>query len=154
MDKNRLLKIKFFLKIKIILLALLTPIIVYLFNSDLESLSACWRDDFKYLFIISNLLTSLLFLITPKWRISAIFLILLTLTPVTKYQITHNIIAITFFLYNVYPMISFKRYNFFLLFYVFSLMWLPNLFLTEIHAISVLCLYHTIIISKIYFLKR
>ena len=146
--------ITYYLKMLVITLALITPMIVFYYCPKLESFSACWNTDFKTIFVVSNILTSLLFSITTKWRLSALFLILLTFTPVTKYQITHNIIAITFFLYNVYPMISFKRYNFFLLFYVFSLMWLPNLFLTEIHAISVLCIYHAVIISKIYLIRK
>ena len=146
--------ITYYFKMLVIFFALLTPMIIFYNYPNKESLSACWNTDLGYVFVISNLLTSLLFLITPKWRISAIFLILLTFIPATKYQITHNIIAIIFFIYNAYPMISFKRYNFFLLFYVFSLMWLPNLFLTEIHAISVLCIYHAVIISKIYLIRK
>lgn len=154
MGKIKLYKIKFFIKIKIILLALFTPIIIYLSNQNLESLSECWNTNFRYLFILTNILTSILFLLTPNWRLSPCFLLLLTFIPVTNFRIIHNIFAISFFTYNVFPILSFKRYNYFFLLYVLSLLWLPNLFLAEIHAIFVLCIYHTLIITKIFILKK
>ena len=154
MDNIYSYKIKSFIKIKIILLALFTPIIIYLFNPNLESLSGCWDTNFRYLFIFTNILTCVLFLSTPKWRFSMCFLLFLTFIPVTNFKILHNIFAILFFTYNVFPILYFKRYNYFFLLYILSLLWLPNLFLAEIHAIFVLCIYHTLIITKIFILKK
>jgi hypothetical protein len=120
----------------------------------LPSISSYWESPFQPLFIVSNALTTYIFITLPKWRISAILLFLLTIFSVEYHLSLHNIFAIGFFASNVYPLLSIKRYKVLIIPYFLSLVWLPNLFWAEVHAIIVLCLYHTMLIWKFYNLKK
>ena len=137
------MNIEFFTRLSSIVFAAITTLSIPLIYPDLNSLSQCWSTDLQPLFIISNIVTSYLFFTLPNWRMSSIFLILLTAFPHTTFLGTHNLFAICFFISSIYTLWSVKRlplyywlFLFSLFFMLFSLMW------GEALAILVLCAYH------------
>ena len=147
-------KYNYLIRFGVLILSFLTPFIMLFFHGKLVSISSYWETPFQPLFILSNALTTYIFITLPKWRISAIFLFLLTIFSVEYHHSLHNIFAIGFFILNLYPLLSIKRYRLLTIPYLLSLVWLPNLFWSEVHAIIVLCLYHTLLMWKFYKLKK
>ena len=78
-----------------------------------------------------------------------IFLFLLTLFSIEYYGTLHNIFAVSFFIVNIYPLYKLKRYRKFLIPYLLSCVFLPNLFWFEVSAITVLCVYHLNLLLKV-----
>jgi len=137
------MNIEFFTRLSSIVFAAITSLSIPIIYPDLNSLSQCWSTDLQPLFIISNIVTSYLFFTLPNWRMSSIFLILLTAFPHTTFLGAHNLFAICFFISSIYTLWSVKRlplyywlFSFSLFFMLFSLMW------GEALAILVLCAYH------------
>jgi len=137
------MNIEFFTRLSSIVFAAITSLSIPIIYPDLNSLSQCWSTDLQPLFIISNIVTSYLFFTLPNWRMSSIFLILLTAFPHTTFLGAHNLFAICFFISSIYTLWSVKRlplyywlFSFSLFFMLFSLMW------GEALAILVLCTYH------------
>jgi hypothetical protein len=132
-----------------ILLAALFPIILIFFYGDkVNSLSNSWRTPFQPLYIFSNLLTSYILFKVPKWTFSSIFLFLLTIFSIDHFQILHNIFAVLFFLMNIYPMMTLKKYNLSVYLYLMAIIWFPNILYFETHAVLVLCGYHLLLLLK------
>lgn len=130
------------IKLTIISLSLITPFIMIFFYGELGSISSYWMTPLQPLFILTNALTTYIFMSLPKWRLSALMLFLLTIFSVDFYGVIHNIFAILFFLVNLYPLFSLKKYRLICIPYILSCIWLPNLLWFEIQAIIILCLYH------------
>jgi hypothetical protein len=150
MDLRKTDNINFFLKIFIIILSFLTPFILLFFNGKLNSISAYWDTPLQPLFILTNALTTYIFIDLPKWRLSGILLFGLTIFSVEYHPTLHNVIAILFFIVNIIPLYHIKRYRFILLPYILSCIWLPDLFWFEVQAITFLCLYHLNLLIRVY----
>ena len=131
------------------MLALVLPlVIIYFYGDQVNSLSGSWRTPLQPLFIFSNLMTSFVLYRVHKWELSAVFLFLLTLFSIDQYQIIHNIFATLFFVANIYPILSLRKYNFFIYPYLLAVYWAPNLLFFETHSIFVLCVYHLVLLIK------
>lgn len=140
---------EFLIRTIILISCFITPFTMLLSYGKLNSISAYWESPLQPLFIVSNALTTYIFVSLPKWRISAVFLFLLTIFSVEYYGMLHNIFAVGFFLFNLYPLFSIKRYRFLMIPYILSVIWLPDLFWVEVQAIIVLCLYHFLLLLRL-----
>ena len=86
------------LKISTILLALIQPIIVLIvYGFDVKSFSSLWGTDLQPLFIITSATTSFFMVQLDKWRIPSMFILLLTAFSMDIFPMTHNILAVCFF---------------------------------------------------------
>lgn len=144
---------EFLIRIVILMICFISPFIMLFGYGKLVSISSYWESPFQPLFIVSNALTTYIFVNLPKWRISAVLLFLLTVFSVEYHPTLHDIFAIGFFVINLYPLLSIKRYRLFVIPYFLSLIWLPDIFWVEVHAIIVLCIYHTILMWRLYKLR-
>ena len=145
MNFNNPTKNNFVFKLVVVIFSILSPLVMVSY-SVLPSLSTYWSTPLQPLFIVSNILTSLLLFNIPKWKLSAIFLFLLTCFSVEYYGPLHNIFAVSFFIVNLYPLYSIKKYKSMLLIYLMCIIWTPNLLLIELHAIIILCVYHLLVL--------
>ena len=141
------------IRIIILIICFLSPFLMLTYGKKV-SISSYWETPLQPLFLMTNALTTYMFFNIPKWRISAILLFLLTIFSVEYHLSLHNIFAIGFFVSNLYPLLSIKRYRILTIPYFLSLIWLPDIFWVEVHAIIVLCFYHTILMWKFYNLKK
>lgn len=146
----------YYLRMAVIALALITPIIFLLTEGYLPSLSSYWRTPIQPLFIIANASTSYYFFGSHnRWRIPAVFLLLLTAFSIDSYPIVHNIIAILFFISCLIPLHKTKHYKNFFWAYVCSVLFMPiSITLGESLAISVLCIFHALMVHKIYKVQK
>lgn len=140
----------FTIRFSILIISFLVPFIMLFTYGKLNSLSSYWNSPLQPIFIVSNALTTYIFINLPKWRLSALFLFLLTVFSVEYYGLLHNIFAVSFFLINIYPLLSIKRYRLFVIPYLAAFFWLSDLFWLEVHAITVLCVYHLVLMLKFY----
>lgn len=154
MDFKPNTKYNYTIKLLIILISLVSPFIMMYFEGVKPSLSSYWNSPFQAMFIIVNALTTYIFMDLPKWRPSGIMLFLLTIFSVEYYSNIHDIFALMFFLFTLYPLFSIKRYRYFCLPYLTSIYWLPNLLWFEVHAIIVLCIYHLVILVKLHNIQK
>ena len=150
MDLRKTDNINFLMKVFIIILSFLSPFIMLFFYGKSHSISSYWDTPIQPLFILTNALTTYVFIDLPKWRISGILLFALTIFSVEYHPTLHNIFAILFFVANLYPLYQIKRYRFILLPYTLSCVWLPDLFWFEVQAIILLCLYHLNLLIRVY----
>lgn len=134
----------FYKRLFVVLVAILQPFIIYFVCGNIESISSSWVTILQPLFIITNAMVSYFFFDLPKWRIPAVSLLLLTAFPTTEYKIFHDIVAILFFLSCIYPMTILKRFRYYLIIYLFSLIVgiFFGLFWMETWGIVTLCVYH------------
>jgi len=140
----------FLLKMGIIFLSFITPFVMLFSYGKLDSISSYWNTPLQPLFILTNSLITYIFMGLPKWRLSALFLFLLTMFSLEYYNDIHNILAIIFFIVNIYPLYSLHKYRFLCIPYILSCIWLPDLFWFEVQAITILCLYHLSLLIKVY----
>jgi len=135
-------KSSFCIRLLIVLVALLTPYICLLGYGYLSSLSMYWKTEMQPLFIISNTMTAYYFYSMTSWKMSSIFLLLLTAFSIDTYIIVHNIFAIIFFIVNLYPLILTNHFKWCKWIYLSSIIAFPfSTLLAEIIAINALCLY-------------
>ena len=139
----------FALKIGIIFLSFITPFIMFFSYGKMPSISSYWNTPLQFLFILSNALTTYVFMDLPKWKLSGVFLFLLTIFSLEYYNDLHDILATIFFIVNLYPLYSLQRYRIVIVPYLLSCIWLPDLFWFEVHAITVLCMYHLNLLIKV-----
>jgi len=125
-------------------IAVLQPFIIYFVCGDLKSISQSWNTDLQPLFIFTNALVSYFFFDIPKWRIPAVLLLLLTVFSVKDWFILHNVLAILFFIVCAIPLWSIKKFRFYLLIYLLSILFLifDGFYWMETWAILTLCFYH------------
>jgi hypothetical protein len=149
-------KTEYFLRMSVITLAFITPIIFLVTEGYLPSISNYWRTPLQPLFIISNASTSYYFFESHnRWRIPAVFLLMLTAFSVDSYPLVHNILAIIFFVSCLIPLYKTKHYKMFFWAYVCSVLFMPiSITLGEFLSISVLCIFHGLMINKIYKIKK
>ena len=139
-------KNNFIFKLMVIIISMISPLIMITYNSEIPSLSFYWKTPLQPLFLISNLLTSLILITIPKWKLSGLFLLILTCFSVEYYGSFHDFIATLFFISNLYSLNSIKKYRSFVFIYLTSVIWYPSLLWFEIHAIMVLCVYHLLVL--------
>jgi hypothetical protein len=130
-------------KLMVIIISMISPIIMLIYDNEIPSLSSYWKTPLQPLFLISNLLTSLMFISIPKWKLSGVLLLLLTCFSIEYYSSFHDLIATAFFICNLYPLYSIKKYRIFVFIYLYGVVWYPNLMWFELHGVLVLCLYHS-----------
>ena len=143
----------FYLKLVVILISILQPFILLFTCGKLWSISSYWETPMQPLFIVVNAATSYYFFSTDKWLIPSVFLLLLTAFSIEMYPIIHNILAGMFFISCCYPLLSLKRFRFFgiiyllslVIFYFFGMLWF------EIYCVLILGSYHlSILLYKNY----
>lgn len=146
----------YYLRMAVIFLAFITPIIFFLKEGFLPSLSNYWRTSLQPLFIITNAATSYYFFGSHnRWRIPAVFLLLLTAFSIDSYPRVHDSLAVLFFISCLVPLYKTKHYKNFFWAYVCSVLFiLINITLGESLAIFVLCIFHALMIHKIYKVQK
>lgn len=137
-------KFEFYKRLCVVLIAIIQPFVIYWVCGDLPSISASWSTILQPLFISTNAMVSYFFFDLPKWRMSSISLLLLTAFSVDSFPIFHNIIAIIFFVFCIYSLLSIHKFKYYVLIYLFSILigLCFNLFWLETFAIITLCVYH------------
>lgn len=132
------------IKVGVVILALLQPLIIIgFFGLEFKSFSKCWGTMLEPLFILTNAATSFFFFSLNRWRIPAVFLMLLTAFSTDTFSSLHNFLAISFFISCVYGLAEFKRTRLYLILYCFSGIFCGlGLFWIETYATYVLCFYH------------
>ncbi len=149
MKRVKLGKYQYFLRVAVIILAAIFPFICLLSYGYLPSISSYWNTDLQPLFIIANAATSYYLYSIKDWKMSALMLLLLTSFSLTLFPIVHNILAIVFFIVNVYPLTKTNHFKWCIALYLTSLIVLPwSMTFAEIIAIEVLCLYHLLVLIK------
>lgn len=150
MKKVRLNNFDFHIKIFVIVLAALTPLILYLTQGYHPSISTYWGTPMQPLFIITNASTSYHMYGLKNWRLSAFLLLFLTAFSVDSFTWTHNIVAGLFFISCLYPLHVSRHLRPIFWVYLSSLpVMLYNMLLGESFAVASLCLYHAIVLIKI-----
>jgi hypothetical protein len=145
------------IRIFVLILALLEPLIViYCFGYNFDSLSTMWLTYLQPLFIVVNASTSYFLFGVGRWRISSIFLLLLTAFSVEYSILFHYIFAVLFFVGCGYGMWFVRRLRWYLVLYIISLVVLFyfGIFWGEIFAIYIICFYHLHLMSIYYKLNR
>jgi hypothetical protein len=139
-----MLDFDFYKRLFVVFVAILQPFIIYGVCGSIGSISSSWETVLQPLFIITNAMVSYFFFDLPKWRIPAVSLLLLTAFPTTEYKTFHDIVAILFFITCLYPIFNLKRFRYYLLLYLFSLIvgLFFGLFWMETWGIITLCIYH------------
>lgn len=137
-----------YLKITVILLALLQPIMILIFLGNIDSISMSWGTKLQPIFILTNASTSFYFFHLKEWRLQAILLMFLTAFSVNLFETVHNVLALSFFISCLFNL---NKYNYIKYLYLLSIptYFLYNLFWAEFVAISVLCYYHLILLLKV-----
>jgi len=142
-------KYQYLLRIAVIILAAVSPFICLMYYGYLPSISSYWNTDLQPLFIIANAATSYYLYSIRDWKMSALMLLLLTSFSLTLFPAVHNILAITFFIVNVYPLVKTNHFKWCIWPYLASLVVLPfSMTVSEIIAIDSLCVYHMLLLIK------
>ena len=142
-------KYQYLLRIAVILLATISPFICLIYYGYLPSLSSYWDTNLQPLFIIANAATSYYLYSIKDWKISALMLLLLTSFSLTLFPQVHNILAVAFFIINVYPLVKTNHFKWCIWPYLGSLVVLPwSMTISEIIAIDTLCVYHMLLLIK------
>lgn len=142
---------EFYSRLLVIVLAAITPIILLITQGHFLSLSQYWETDMQPLFIIANATTSYYLYGIKNWRLSALFLLLLTSFSVTLYPNAHNILAVLFFIVSLFPLYVSHYFKFCFWAYLISMpIMIFDMMLGESIAIFFLCLHHLLILFRIH----
>ena len=137
-----------YLKIGVVLLAVLQPILILIFLGDIPSISMSWGTVLQPVFILTNASTSFYFFSTKQWRIQALLLMFLTAFSTDIFETVHNIIAVLFFIACFFSMSRDKYSRYFYLVAIPTYL-LYNIFWAEFVTIIVLCFYHLRLLLKV-----
>lgn len=133
----------FFVRLAAILTAALTPFILILCFGQQNSLSTYWLTAGQPLFIFANIITSYFFFTIKEWRLPAYLLVLVTAFSVQSFPMTHNILAVLFFIAAGYSFYHIKRFKWYFVAFILCLPLLSySLLHAELGGILVLCAYH------------
>jgi len=137
-DKNMLVRLI------VIVISFVAPFVYTLHRTDQASMSEFWSTHLQPLFIFVNAATSYYFFSTERWKPAAILLLLLTAFSVEDHFVLHNIFAITFFVYSIFPLMADKRLSLYIAPYFMSMTLIhwPDIFFAEFVAISTLSAFH------------
>ncbi len=132
------------IRVGAIILAMLQPIIILLVCGEIISFSASWNTVLQPLYIFTNAITSYFLFSVNKWKLSALFLLLLTAFSIEFNPLLHDIIATTFFISCIPGLYSINRLKHYLYLYLVSIpvLVLYGLFWFETIAVWALCFYH------------
>jgi hypothetical protein len=145
----------FILRILVIVSALISPFVYINIVGKLPSISSYWETQMQPLFIIVNASTSYFLFSIKRWKISAMLLLFLTAFSVESFITLHNIFAISFFLFNVYPIYLNKKIRWILIPYISSIFFLiDSILYAEIFAITSLCLGHLYLLIRYMLLEN
>ncbi len=151
-------KYDFYVRLFVVLLAMIQPYIIYQVYEGLSAISLVWGTILEPLFIVTNALTSYYLFSIRNWELPALCLLLLTAFSLATFPIVHNVIAIIFFLSVFYPLYKTKRFKFVLWLYPLSLLigYFWGVFWAETWGIVLLCIYHLcfIIYKRLLFLRK
>lgn len=133
----------FFVRIIVVIVALLSPWICFLSIGELNSYSQYWTTDIRPLFIFTNASTSYFLVSSERWRFPALALMLLTAFSYDQYFWIHNVTAIAFFILCAIA-IATGPLRYYIVFYLSSIILLfsSGIFWAEVFAITVTCAYH------------
>jgi hypothetical protein len=146
---------QYWVRVIVIFLATLSPFICILSEGVLGSLSKYWTTELQPLFIVANATTSYYLYSMKQWRLSALMLLLLTAFSVDLFKVTHDILAILFFLLNIRPLRVTNHFKWVLFLYLSSLILLPfGMLWAEIVAIDALCIYHFLLLNRVYKISK
>ena len=149
MNHIKLGKYQYLLRMVVIILAAVSPFICLIYYGYLPSISSYWNTDLQPLFIIANAATSYYLYSIRDWKLSALLLLLLTSFSITLFPTIHNILAVVFFITNLYPLIKTNHFKWCIWLYLSSLIILPfSMTISEIIAIDTLCVYHMLLLIK------
>lgn len=142
----------FFLRLLVVLIAVSSPLICWFVSGPEISYSSYWQTEFQPLFIFTNAATSYFLFSIKGWRISSLFLMLLTAFNCIDYYNLHNAFAIAFFIFCAIPLIKSKRQSFYSLPYFLSIAVLLEygIFWAEVCAIVSICGFHLHRLIKFY----
>ena len=88
-----------YIKIGVVILSILSPFLYMVIAQELlPSLSSYWRTPAQPLFVITNASVSYFLFNVKGWRASSVLLLLLTAFSIDHFPITHNVLAVFFFL--------------------------------------------------------
>ena len=147
---KRLTGFEFHIRLFVIILAAITPLILFVTQGHLFSISEYWETSMQPLFIITNAATSYYLYGIKRWRLSALFLLLLTAFSVSLYPNTHNVLAVLFFVVSLFPLYLTKHFRLCFWAYLFSLtVMMFDMMIGESIAVFFLCLHHLLILLKI-----
>lgn len=139
------------LRVIVILSALISPFVYISTIGKLPSISSYWETQIQPLFIIVNAATSYFLFSINRWKISSMLLLFLTAFSIENFIILHTIFAISFFLFNVYPIYLNKKIRWVLIPYILSIFFLiDSILYAEISAIFSLCLGHLYLLIRYY----
>ena len=149
-------KTEYFLRMAVIILAMITPFIFLTTQGYLPSISSYWRTPLQPLFILANASTSYyLFGAHNTWKIPAVFLLLLTAFSIDSYVTVHNVVAVLFFVSCLIPFYYTHHYKEFFWLYLSSVIFMPlSMTLGETLAVMVLCTYHALLLRKVYRIQK
>tara|TARA_R110000803_G_scaffold188606_1_gene251069 strand:+ start:1519 stop:1992 length:474 start_codon:yes stop_codon:yes gene_type:complete len=143
-------KLELSLRTLAIAMAIIVPIICISTQGLLRSYSQYWETPMQPFFIISNVVTAYYFFEYDRWKPSACLLLLLTAFSVSSYGTIHNVLAVLFFVSSFIALLKSNHYSWAVIPYTVALILLFfNMMLAETLAISVLALYHGLILYKI-----
>jgi hypothetical protein len=143
------------LRMVVIILAAISPFICILIHGYKPSISSYWDTSLQPLFIITNAATSYYLFSLKNWKLSALMLLLLTAFSLTLYPGMHNVIAVIFFIANLYPLFKSNKFRWCFWIYTTALIALPfSMTISEIIAIDSLCIYHVMLLNKAYHITK
>ena len=133
-----------------IALAVISPIIC-IYSQGLQfSYSQYWNTPMQPLFITANAVVAYYFFDLEKWKPSAFLLLLLTAFSVESYPTLHNMLAVAFFIASFITLAKSNHFKWIVYPYIASLLLLAyNMMIAETLAISMLALYHGLVLYKI-----
>ena len=111
---------------------------------ELRSYSEYWTTDYRPLFIITNAITSYYLFSVTRWRVSALFLLIVTAFSYDQYFYIHTISAIAFFIYSGIAIAKTKKFELYAIPYFSSLFVLVifGILWAEVFAIFVMSVFH------------
>jgi hypothetical protein len=152
---NRISNKEFIIRLSVVLFAVISPFIMLLTEGYKPSISSYWMTDMQPLFIIANASTSFYLINFKSWKIPGYLLMGVTAFSVQYYPITHNILAILFFIASLLPICRSNHFKFTQWIYLSSLILLPfSLFWFEVVAIIAICSFHLLSLLKYHEIKK
>ena len=134
---------EYYLRLTIICLVALSPLFCILLSGYQKSYSSYWITDSQPIFILANAVTTFYLFQEKHWRISALLLLFVIAFNSYDFKLLHDVLAIAFFISCLINLTKKNRNTFIIMCFMLSFSLLNiSILLTEIVAITSLCLYH------------
>ncbi len=132
-----------------LLLAVVAPFACVAAYGWTDSYSQYWNTPLQPVFVLSNIVTAYYLFDSEKWKVPAIFLILLISFSVEKYLQMHNWMAVCFFVGCLGPLWITNHFRWILWPYLACIaVVFYDMLLAELIAISCLVLFHGLMLYK------